>query len=111
MLALIYSCGLRRSEAINLKLQDIDSERLVIKIRGAKGKKDRYVQLSEKLLGLLQDYQQDYHPRVWVFEGQKGGQYGAESISRFFKISGTKSRDNKACLPTYFKAQFMQPIS
>ena len=99
MLALIYSCGLRRSEAINLKLQDIDSERLVIKIRGAKGKKDRYVQLSEKLLGLLQDYQQDYHPRVWVFEGQKGGQYGAESISRFLKSAALKAGITKRVYP------------
>jgi site-specific recombinase XerD len=47
LIAMIYSCGLRRSEAINMKLEDIDSKRLLIKIRGDKGKKDRYVQFMK----------------------------------------------------------------
>ena len=56
ILALIYSCGLRRRELINLKLEDVDSKRMLIKIRGAKGKKDRYVQLANSLLPLLRNY-------------------------------------------------------
>jgi site-specific recombinase XerD len=53
---LICSAGLRRSELIELKIADIDSERMVITIRGAKGKKDRITLLSKNALALLRDY-------------------------------------------------------
>ena len=53
LLALIYSSGLRISEAINLKITDIDSQRMLIHIKNAKGKKDRYTLLSTKVLVLL----------------------------------------------------------
>ena len=56
MLALIYSCGLRRSEVIELRIKDIDSKRMLIKIRGAKGKKDRFVQLAPSTLRSLREY-------------------------------------------------------
>jgi len=99
LLAIIYSCGLRRSEAINLKLEDIDSKRMVIKIRGSKGKKDRYVQLSAGLLGLLRKYYTEFKPKAWIFEGQKGGQYGAESIVRVIKSAALKAGIKKRVYP------------
>lgn len=61
---LIYSAGLRLSEALNLQISDIDSARNLIIIRQAKGKKDRYSLLSETLLGLLRQYYKIYHPQV-----------------------------------------------
>nr|WP_262921348.1 site-specific integrase [Maribellus maritimus] len=56
LLELIYSAGLRRNEVLNLKINDIDSERMLIKIRSGKGKKDRYSLLSENVLIHLQEY-------------------------------------------------------
>jgi len=91
IIALIYSCGLRRGEAINMKIHDIDSKRMLVKIRGAKGKKDRYVQLSETTLNLLRKYHVIYKPEKWVFEGNKGGQYSAESILNVVKAAGKKA--------------------
>lgn len=75
-----YSAGLRLSELINLKLKDIDSERMQIRVAQAKGKKDRYSILSPKLLGLLREYFTKYQPKIWLFEGQTGGQYSTRSI-------------------------------
>jgi integrase/recombinase XerD len=56
MLSMIYSCGLRRSELLNLRPNDIDSKRNVVIIRQSKGKKDRITPLSPKILELLRDY-------------------------------------------------------
>lgn len=79
LLALIYSSGLRISEALNIKATDIDSERMLIHIKNAKGKKDRYTLLSSKVLGLLREYYSLYKPKTFLFEGQNGGQYNSRS--------------------------------
>lgn len=91
MLSAIYSCGLRRSEVVNLQITHIDSKRMMIKIKGAKGKKDRYVQLSPRLLEMLRQYYTQYKPKTWLFEGQTGGRYGAESISKLLKAAAYKA--------------------
>jgi integrase/recombinase XerD len=70
MLSLLYSCGLRRSELLNMKIADIDSKRNLITIRRAKGDKDRVVPLSLKILDLLREYFKQYRPVTWLFEGQ-----------------------------------------
>ncbi len=80
MLCLAYAGGLRVSEIVNLQLKDIDSQRMVITLRAGKGKKDRQVMLSEKLLILLREYFKEYNPKQWLFEGQFGGQYSTRSI-------------------------------
>ena len=76
----IYSAGLRISEAINLKINAIDSQRMQIRVEQAKGKKDRYTVLSVKTLEVLRQYFQVYKPKVWLFEGQNGGEYFYRSI-------------------------------
>jgi len=81
----IYSCGLRIGEVINLKLTDILYERKLVYIRKSKGKKDRYVKLGEKNMKVLQEYLEVYKPKDWLFEGQYGGRYSAESIRKVFK--------------------------
>jgi integrase/recombinase XerD len=65
----IYACGLRVSEASQLKVEDIDSKRMMVRIRCAKGKKDRYVPLSKKLLQILRSYWKTIKikPKVWLF--------------------------------------------
>jgi len=86
MLCMIYACGLRRGELLKLKPQDILSDRLLLHIKQAKGKKDRIVHLSEKLLEMLRDYYKSYKPQVWLFEGQKSGNaYSERSLELVFK--------------------------
>ncbi|MFD2162596.1 site-specific tyrosine recombinase/integron integrase [Paradesertivirga mongoliensis] len=86
MLSLIYSCGLRRSELLNLKPGDIDSKRGLILIRQAKGKKDRMVPLSSKILGMLREYYRLYKPATWLFEGQQTGRpYDERSLASVLK--------------------------
>ncbi len=72
MLSLIYACGLRRSELLNLKPTDVDSNRHLLVIRNAKGKKDRIVPISDKLIDMLRSYFKVYKPTTWLFEGQEG---------------------------------------
>lgn len=86
MLSLIYSCGLRRSELLNLKLNDIDSKRGLVIIRQSKGRKDRVAPLSDKILGLLREYYNAYKPNLWLFEGQdKKSQYDERSLQNVLK--------------------------
>ena len=96
MLSLIYSCGLRRSELLHLKLADIDSKRGLVIIRQSKGRKDRIAPLSEKLLELLRDYYNAYKPKEWLFEGQSGkGQYDERSLASVLKQALEKSNITK----------------
>lgn len=95
MLMLAYAAGLRVSEIVALKLTDIDSDRMCINIRRAKGKKDRVVALSPVLLDHLRDYFRAYRPKEWLFEGQGGGQYSVRSVQQVFKdakaLAGVKT--------------------
>lgn len=92
ILAVIYSGGLRISEVINLKIKDIDSKRMQIRIEEAKGKKDRYTLLSTKALKMLREYYKRWQPKEYVFEsGYNGGRYSARSIQQVFKTSMEKA--------------------
>ncbi len=91
LLALIYSAGLRISEAINMKLKDIDSIRMLIHLKNAKGKKDRYTLLSEKVLLLLREYYLVYKPKEYLFEGQFGGMYSSRSAQVILKQAAEKA--------------------
>lgn len=106
IISVIYSCGLRRSEVLRIKISDVDSKRMMIKINGAKGKKDRYVQLSEGLLRMLRQYYNEYKPKLWLFEGQKGGQYSAESISNLLKAAALKAGIKRRVYPHMLRHSF-----
>jgi integrase/recombinase XerD len=96
MLSLIYSCGLRRSELINLKPSDIDSNRKIIIIRQGKGRKDRIAPLSEKIIDMLRRYYIGYKPQIWLFEGQiKGTQYDERSLANVLKQALAKTNIKK----------------
>ena len=71
---LMYATGLRISETLNLLPSDIDSKRMVIRVRQGKGKKDRYVPLYPSLLGSLRKYWLAYRPQTWLFAGMLPGQ-------------------------------------
>ena len=95
VLSMIYSAGLRLGEVIEMKLNDIDSKRMLIRIVQGKGKKDRFVMLSEKLLILLREYYKEYKPKVYLFEGQKGDKYSARSVQAIFKDALRRAKINK----------------
>jgi len=79
ILSLIYACGLRRSEILNIKIKDIDSKRHSLLIRQSKGKKDRMVPISDVIIEMLRDYYKLYSPKVWLFEGKNVGDKYSES--------------------------------
>ena len=86
MLSLIYACGLRRGELLNLKPENIDSKRHLLIILNAKGRKDRIIPISDKVIGMLREYYRGYRPKVWLFEGQfPGEQYSEKSIQSVLK--------------------------
>ena len=73
LLTITYSAGLRVSEAAKLKVTDIDSKRMMVRVQQGKGRKDRYTILSKTALVLLRQYWRQYRPKEWLFEGQKEG--------------------------------------
>lgn len=86
LLTTIYACGLRISEACRLRVQDIDSKRMVLRVWRGKGDKDRYVMLSPHLLKLLREYWQAAKPSGWLFPGQDPSRPIRErSVSRVFE--------------------------
>jgi integrase/recombinase XerD len=85
LLWIIYSCGLRRSEATNIRLNDLDRDRSVLHIREGKGRVDRIVPVSGKVWDKLDEYIDGFHPVNYLFEGQSGGRYSVESVYRVFK--------------------------
>ena len=96
MLSLIYACGLRRGELLNLKLVDIDSKRGLLIIKQAKGRKDRVTPISEKIVLMLREYYKMYTPKVWLFEEQKAGeQYSEKSLQNVLKQALEKAKIKK----------------
>ncbi|MDO5510884.1 MAG: tyrosine-type recombinase/integrase [Weeksellaceae bacterium] len=95
MLQMIYGMGLRVSEIVNIKIEHIDSSRMQVLIAGAKGKKDRYVNLPASILPLLREYYTITQPRIWLFNGQYGGQYSTASVQKVFKRALKKAKINK----------------
>ena len=96
ILKLCYGMGLRVSEIVNLKITNIDSKRMLVHIESAKGKKDRYVTLPSSILDDLRDYYRTYKPKVYLFEGQYGGQYSIRSVQAVFKNAMQKAKINKS---------------
>lgn len=87
ILMAIYSGGLRLSEVVNLKVSDIDSKRMMVFIKGGKGRKDRYTILSKELLNCLREYYIKEKPKDWLFEGTTGGQYSSRSVQAIMKAA------------------------
>lgn len=95
ILKLCYGMGLRVSEVVNLKVTDIDSDSMRVRIEQAKGKKDRIVILPKSILNELRAYYKVYKPQKYLFEGQHGGQYSVRSTQNVFKNAMKKARIRK----------------
>jgi site-specific recombinase XerD len=92
-----YAAGLRLGEVVHLKLSDIDSERMVLRVDQGKGKKDRNVMLSPALLETLRAYWKQTRPRVWLFPGKGGKRPLCETvIQRAFTQAKREARIGKA---------------
>jgi integrase/recombinase XerD len=95
-LSLIYACGLRRSELLNLRIKDVDAKRGLLIIRQAKGMKDRVAPLPQNLVELLRGYYGVSKPKLWLFEGwQTGEKYSGKSLENILKKSITFAKLNK----------------
>lgn len=91
----LYNCGLRISELINLKLSDIDRERMVLKIKSSKGNKDRNVPIQAKILDLYERYYHEFKPKTYLLNGQHGLTYTESSINQLLKYWAAKAGINK----------------
>ncbi len=91
ILALLYSCGLRVSELINLKWSNIDRSRMIINIIQAKGAKDRQAMLAENIIPLLETYYKEYKPKEYVLNGQSALQYSDRSVGEVVKQLASKA--------------------
>ena len=85
ILTLTYSVGLRVSEIVKLKIEDIDSKRMLIIIKNAKGRKDRILPLSDNVLQLLREYFKQYRPNEYLFNGQNSTRYSMGSCQAIYK--------------------------
>jgi len=102
----LYSGGLRVSEIIKLRIEDVQKENGVLFIKGAKGKKDRITLLADNLLPLLRKYYIEYKPSYWLFEGQDGGQYTSSSIQKVFRSAVKQSGINPWATPHILRHSF-----
>ena len=91
LLMVIYGAGLRIGEALRLTIHDISSEEWLIYIRGGKGKKDRRVPLSPKLLEAMRRYYKAYRPKRYLFEGMNGKPYTSGSAARVLHRAAAKA--------------------
>jgi integrase/recombinase XerD len=87
IISLFYSAGLRVSELLHLRPNDLDTDRMVIHIRSGKGRKDRIVPLSNKIIEALRKYYLSYRPKVYLFEGRVGKPYSASSCRMILKAA------------------------
>ena len=99
IIALIYSCGLRISELINLELIDLHTDRKQLFIKNGKGRKDRYVSLADSFMPLLSNYYNSYKPKRYFVEGKNSCKYSAESVRKFLKKNTQKANINKVVTP------------
>lgn len=103
ILALLFDCGLRVSEVVNLKIKDIDTSNMVLNILQAKGRKDRKVKLSKVMLALLNSYYISHKPTEYLLEGQFGGKYSARSCQEVVRQVKHAAGIQKAFTPHKFR--------
>jgi len=96
LLMLVYASGLRVSEVVKLRVEDIDRDRMLLNIRGAKGRKDRCTMLSHTALETLNEYIEKYNPGKWLFEGAREGRYlSIRTAQAVFEQAKDKARIKK----------------
>jgi len=106
IIGLLYSAGLRRGELLNLLITDIDSKRMMVHIKNAKGNKDRYSILSPNILKDLKEYYKEYRPSKFLFEGPRGTKYSVTSILKIIDNAATKAGFSKKIKPHMLRHSF-----
>lgn len=107
IIALFYSTGIRRGELLRLKLTDVSSDRMQIKIEGAKGNKERVTILSKNMLNLLREYYLKEKPLVWLFESRTKGQpYSETSVRELIKKIAKKANIKTSVTPHKLRHSF-----
>lgn len=106
IIGLIYSAGLRRSELLNLRKEDIITSKRMIIVRGGKGKKDRVTLLSEMIIELLETYYKEFKPNYWVVEGVNRKKYSATSVGNIVKSTAKKARVSIEVTPHILRHSF-----
>jgi integrase/recombinase XerD len=106
ILSTLYSAGLRLEEVLNLKPNDIDSDQMLLRIKTAKGNKDRNVVLSFNLLLLLREYYKLFKPEEYLFEGQKKGKYSSTSVQKIMKKALSRAGIKKHATPHTLRHSF-----
>ena len=95
LLMTAYATGLRVSELVRLKVNDIDSERMMVKVEQGKGKKDRYTILSQRLLTELRSYWKEHRSPTWLFPNRKGGPISIDYAQRIYNLAKQKAQIHK----------------
>ncbi len=112
VIAMLYGCGLRVGELVNLRLKSFDFERRQVRIVNAKGRKERYVTIAENSIPLLQNYYATYRPVEYLIENPRGGKYSSNSIRAFLKksseLAGIKKNVNPHCLRHSFATHLLE---
>lgn len=99
IISLLYSAGLRRGELLNLKVTDIVSDRMLIRINQGKGRKDRYTLLSHRVLSDLRNYYKKVKPINYLFEGKQGLPYSATSVVKIVQRAAQKANVRERVSP------------
>jgi site-specific recombinase XerD len=101
-----YAAGLRVSEVTQLKVLDIDSDRMCIRVEQGKGRKDRYIMLSPKLLYHLRQYWKKYKPSYWLFEGRQNGHLPISTVQAVCKKARIDAGIKKQLTPHSLRHSF-----
>ena len=106
IVSLLYSAGLRLGELLKLKISDIDSDRMLIHVVGAKGNKDRYTILSQSILEDLRRYYKEYRPKEYLIESPNGQKYSDTSVRKTVKRAATLANIRKRVSPHTLRHSF-----
>jgi len=106
IISVLYSAGLRLGELLALKITDIDSKRMLIKVKNSKGNKDRITLLSEKILIDLRKYYLMYKPKEYLFENPSGGSYSQRSVSAIVNRAAIRAKIQQRVSPHMLRHSF-----
>ena len=95
LLMTAYATGLRVSELVRLKVSDIDSERMMVKVEQGKGRKDRYTILSGRLLSELRSYWKEHRSPTWLFPNAKGNPISIDYAQRIYNLAKQRAEIHK----------------
>lgn len=106
IVSLLYSSGLRRGELLALKIEDIISDRMLIRVNDAKGGKDRFTLLGQQMLIELRAYYKTYRPEKYLFEGQPSKPYSQTSVAKIVKRAAKKAKVLQTVTPHMLRHSF-----